>query len=98
VITDFATEFRTVINGTNTAALSLDQLSGGARIAFVFHELFSTAIKNLDPFNEIKDADIRTILFSTAASLLAATRFFGLKQRRARRRGCSSQQRHFRSS
>ncbi|KAJ7346207.1 P-loop containing nucleoside triphosphate hydrolase protein [Mycena albidolilacea] len=67
VITDFATEFRTVINGTNTAALSLDQLSGGARIAFVFHELFSTAIKNLDPFNEIKDADIRTILFSTAA-------------------------------
>ncbi|KAJ7674039.1 Dynamin central region-domain-containing protein [Mycena polygramma] len=68
VISDFTTEFRTIIDGSNASALSLDQLSGGARIAYVFHELYNTGIKNIDPLDHIKDADIRTIQYGTSGT------------------------------
>ena len=62
VITDFCSEFRTVIDG-NTNDISLNELTGGARISFVYHELFNNGIKTIDPFDQIKDGDIRTILY-----------------------------------
>ncbi|KAJ6606407.1 Dynamin central region-domain-containing protein [Mycena vulgaris] len=67
VITEFTSEFRTVIDG-NTNDLSLNELSGGARISFVFHELFNNGIKNIDPFDQVKDGDIRTILYNSSGS------------------------------
>lgn len=67
VITEFTSEFRTVIDG-NTNDLSLNELSGGARISFVFHELFNNGIKSIDPFDQVKDGDIRTILYNSSAS------------------------------
>ncbi len=63
VITEFTAEFRTTIDD-NTNDISLNELSGGARIGFVFHELFNNDIKNIDPLDQVKDADIRTILIS----------------------------------
>src|SRR5258708_29367666 len=48
IITKFTNEFLTVIDG-NTNDLSLNELSGGARISFVFHELFSNGIKSIHP-------------------------------------------------
>lgn len=65
VITEFTSEFRTVIDG-NTNDLSLNELSGGARISFVFHELFNNGIKTIDPFDQVKDGDIRTILYNSS--------------------------------
>ncbi|KAJ7844451.1 P-loop containing nucleoside triphosphate hydrolase protein [Mycena leptocephala] len=47
VITEFTTEFRTIIDGSNASAL----------IGF-----------NIDPLDQIKDVDIRTILYSTAGT------------------------------
>ncbi|KAF9072875.1 Dynamin central region-domain-containing protein [Rhodocollybia butyracea] len=67
VITEFTNEFRTVIDG-NTNDLSLNELSGGARISFVFHELFNNGIKNIDPFDQMKDGDIRNILYNSSGS------------------------------
>ncbi|CCM05028.1 uncharacterized protein FIBRA_07228 [Fibroporia radiculosa] len=67
VITEFCSEFRTVIDG-NTNDLSLNELSGGARISFVFHELFNNGIKTIDPFDQVKDGDIRTILYNSSGS------------------------------
>ncbi|KAI0792823.1 Dynamin central region-domain-containing protein [Abortiporus biennis] len=67
VITDFTSEFRTTIDG-NTNDLSLNELSGGARISFVFHELFNNGIKTIDPFDQVKDGDIRTILYNSSGS------------------------------
>jgi len=67
VITEFTNEFRTVIDG-NTNDLSLNELSGGARISFVFHELFNNGIKSIDPFDQVKDGDIRTILYNSSGS------------------------------
>lgn len=67
VITEFCSDFRTTIDG-NTNDLSLNELSGGARISFVFHELFNQGIKTIDPFDQVKDGDIRTILYNSSGS------------------------------
>ncbi|KAI9101164.1 Dynamin central region-domain-containing protein [Phlyctochytrium arcticum] len=67
VITEFTNEYRTIIDGTSNEITS-DELSGGARISFVFHEIFGTAIRSMDPFDQIKDVDIRTILYNSSGS------------------------------
>ncbi|EKM56001.1 uncharacterized protein PHACADRAFT_257004 [Phanerochaete carnosa HHB-10118-sp] len=67
VITDFCSEFRANIDG-GTNDLSLNELSGGARISFVFHELFNQGVKTIDPFDQVKDGDIRTILYNSSGS------------------------------
>ncbi|ORZ14869.1 Dynamin central region-domain-containing protein [Lobosporangium transversale] len=67
IITDFCNEFRTIIDGNSTDLTSVE-LSGGARISFVFHELFANGVKSLDPFDQVKDVDIRTILYNSSGS------------------------------
>jgi vacuolar protein sorting-associated protein 1 len=67
IITEFTNEWRTVLDGNNTE-LSSSELSGGARISFVFHELYSNGVKAVDPFDVVKDADIRTILYNSSGS------------------------------
>jgi len=68
VITEFTSEFRTTIDG-NTNDLSINELSGGARISFVFHEIFNNGIKSIDPFDQVKDGDIRTLLYNSSVSI-----------------------------
>ena len=65
IITEFCSEFRTVLDG-NSDELSSFELSGGARISFVFHEVYSTGVKSIDPFDQVKDVDIRTILYNSS--------------------------------
>jgi replication fork clamp-binding protein CrfC len=65
IITGFTNEFRTMIDG-NMNDLSHNELSGGARISFVFHELFNNGVKSIDPFDQVKDGDIRTILYNSS--------------------------------
>ena len=65
IITEFCSEFRTVLEG-NSDELSSFELSGGARISFVFHEVYSTGVKSIDPFDQVKDVDIRTILYNSS--------------------------------
>ncbi|KAI7818033.1 vacuolar sorting protein 1 [Gamsiella multidivaricata] len=67
IITEFCTEFRTIIDG-NSTDLSSFELSGGARISFVFHELYANGVKSLDPFDQVKDLDIRIILYNSSGS------------------------------
>ncbi|CEG77753.1 Putative Vacuolar protein sorting-associated protein 1 [Rhizopus microsporus] len=80
IITEFCTEFRTIIDGTS-GDLSSFELSGGARISFVFHELYASGVKGIDPLDQIKDVDIRTILYNSSGSspaLFVATTAFEL--------------------
>lgn len=65
VITEFCSEFRTVIDGGSND-LNVNELSGGARISFVYHELFNNGVKSIDPFDQVKDGDIRTILYNSS--------------------------------
>lgn len=67
IITEFCADFRTAIDGKNTD-LSINELSGGARISFVFHELYANGVKATDPYEQVKDNDIRTILFNSSGS------------------------------
>jgi replication fork clamp-binding protein CrfC len=67
LITEFCNEYRTVLEG-NHQELSNIELSGGARISFVFHELYSNGVKAVDPFDLIKDLDIRTLLVNSSGS------------------------------
>ncbi|KAJ3031103.1 UNVERIFIED_CONTAM: vacuolar protein sorting-associated protein 1 [Siphonaria sp. JEL0065] len=69
IITEFTAEFRTAIDGTS-GDIATDELSGGARISFVFHEIFTGAVRSMDPFadNSIKDSDIRTISYNAAGN------------------------------
>lgn len=67
VITELSNEYRTILDG-NSQELSTNELSGGARISFVFHELYSNGVKAVDPFDQIKDVDIRTILYNSSGS------------------------------
>lgn len=67
MITEFCNEYRTVLDGNNQELSSIE-LSGGARISFVFHELYSNGVKAVDPFDQVKDIDIRTILYNSSGS------------------------------
>ncbi|KAJ3260321.1 vacuolar protein sorting-associated protein 1 [Boothiomyces macroporosus] len=67
VITEFTSEYRTIISGTAND-ISSDELSGGARISFVFHEIYASAIRSMDPFDQVKDVDIRTVLYNASGS------------------------------
>ncbi|KAI9010508.1 Dynamin central region-domain-containing protein [Phycomyces nitens] len=78
IITEFCTEFRTILDGTSND-LSSFELSGGARISFVFHEVYSNGVKSIDPLEQIKDVDIRIILYNSSGSspaLFVATTAF----------------------
>lgn len=67
IITEFCNEYRTILEG-KAGDLSTYELSGGARIGFVFHEVFANAIRSIDPFDQVKDVDIRTILYNSSGS------------------------------
>lgn len=67
MITNFSRDYNEILNG-EAKELSSHELSGGARISFVFHEIFKNGIQALDPFDQIKDADIRTIMHNTSGS------------------------------
>ena len=78
IITEFCADFRTILDG-NSAELSTAELNGGARISFVFHEIFANAIVSMDPFDQVKETDIRTLLYNSSGSspaLFVATTAF----------------------
>ncbi|KAJ9640011.1 vacuolar protein sorting-associated protein 1 [Coniosporium tulheliwenetii] len=67
MITEFSNEYRSVLEGNNQELSSIE-LSGGARISFVYHELYSNGVKAIDPFDQVKDVDIRTVLYNSSGS------------------------------
>ena len=69
IITEFCNEYRAILDG-DSAELSTTELNGGARISFVFHEIFASAITSMDPFDQIKDVDIRTLLYNSSVMTL----------------------------
>lgn len=78
IITEFCADFRNVLDGFSQD-LSTTELNGGARISFVFFEIFATAINTMDAFDQIKEVDIRTLLYNSSGStpaLFVATQAF----------------------
>lgn len=78
IITEFCNDYRSTLDG-GSFELSSSELNGGARISFIFHEIFSGSISAMDPFDQIKDNDIRTLLYNASGScpaLFVATSSF----------------------
>ncbi|CAO3614785.1 unnamed protein product [Mucor hiemalis] len=60
LLTMFATEFVSSIDGTSS--LSTKELSGGARIYFIFNSVFGHALDSIQPCANLTDNDIRTAI------------------------------------
>lgn len=73
-ITEFAAGFRGAIDG-NRDDMATNELSGGARVSFVYHELYKNAIKSFDPFDGTQDGDIRVRLYNSSVRPSLALRY-----------------------
>lgn len=60
-MTQFARDFMSSIEGTN-ADVSTKELSGGARIYYIFNDVFGHALQSLDATHNLDNQDIRTAI------------------------------------
>lgn len=58
IISKFCTQFNDMITGKNCISKS-GEIFGGARINYVFNEIFRSKINSLNPFSVLSDQDIR---------------------------------------
>ncbi|KAI2776960.1 Dynamin central region-domain-containing protein [Daldinia loculata] len=61
LMTRFATSFISSIDGTSTD-ISTKELSGGARIYYIFNSVFGSALETIDPTSNLSALDIRTAI------------------------------------
>jgi dynamin 1-like protein len=61
LMTQFARDFVASIEGTSLE-ISTKELSGGARIYYIFNEVFGHALDSLDPTYNLSAADVRTAI------------------------------------
>jgi dynamin 1-like protein len=63
LLSNYARNFTAAIEGRelNTAGIDMEnELYGGARISYIFTEIFGQALHALSPFDGLSDDDIRT--------------------------------------
>lgn len=61
LMTRFATAFIASIDGTSTE-ISTKELSGGARIYYIFNSVFGSSLESIDPTSNLSALDIRTAI------------------------------------
>ncbi|THH29282.1 hypothetical protein EUX98_g4900 [Antrodiella citrinella] len=61
LMTQFARDFVSSIEGTN-ADISTKELSGGARIYYIFNDVFGIALASIDATHNLENQDIRTAI------------------------------------
>ncbi|TFK73726.1 dynamin protein dnm1 [Pluteus cervinus] len=61
LMTQFARDFISSIEGTKVD-ISTKELSGGARIYYIFNDIFGHALESIDPTANLGDQDIRTAI------------------------------------
>ena len=71
LLSKFATNFASIIDGkggelgsgeANTKNLALVELFGGARINYIFNDIFSTSLMTVGPFDGLTDEEVRTTI------------------------------------
>ena len=62
LISMFATNFNDAIEGRSKGTIEVNELYGGARVAYIFKDVFAKHIQNVDPFECVTDMDIRTAI------------------------------------
>lgn len=61
LMTQFARDFVSSIEGTNVD-ISTKELSGGARIYYIFNDVFGLALNSIDSTRNLENQDIRTAI------------------------------------
>lgn len=64
IVGHFATNFGNKVEGRGSSELSseMTELYGGARVSYIFTEIFGKRLKSLDPFDGLSDDDVRTAI------------------------------------
>ncbi|RLN21652.1 hypothetical protein BBJ28_00005537 [Nothophytophthora sp. Chile5] len=62
LLSHFSTNFTNSLDGRNHQLVEMDELYGGARINFIFNEIFSKSLREVNPFDGLSDEDIRTTI------------------------------------
>jgi|EP00505_MAST-04D_sp_SCG-Rhode-Island_P003266 dynamin 1-like protein len=62
LISTFATNFNDAIEGRSRGTIEVNELYGGARVAYIFKDVFAKHIQGVDPFECVTDMDIRTAI------------------------------------
>uniref|UniRef100_A0A7S3Z876 Dynamin GTPase n=1 Tax=Lotharella globosa TaxID=91324 RepID=A0A7S3Z876_9EUKA len=61
LISQFCTNYCNALGG-RSPDVSLSELYGGARISYVFHQVFAKGLLQIQPFDRLSDTDIRTAI------------------------------------
>eukprot|EP01006_Ploeotia_vitrea_P035530 TRINITY_DN65896_c10_g1_i1.p1 TRINITY_DN65896_c10_g1~~TRINITY_DN65896_c10_g1_i1.p1 ORF type:complete len:384 (+),score=215.42 TRINITY_DN65896_c10_g1_i1:38-1153(+) len=61
LLQQFSSHFSNSLDGKSTE-VSLSELYGGARISYIFHDVFARGLEEIDPFDYLTDQDIRTAI------------------------------------
>ncbi len=64
LLSKFAAAFGNAIDGKGTgdSGVETNELYGGARISYIFNEIFGRSLMSIDPFDGLSDDDIRTAI------------------------------------
>ena len=65
MISSFAQSYCDALEG-QLPDVSLSDLYGGARISYVFRDVFTASVMRIDPFDRLSDADIRTAIHNAS--------------------------------
>uniref|UniRef100_A0A0N5AY78 dynamin GTPase n=1 Tax=Syphacia muris TaxID=451379 RepID=A0A0N5AY78_9BILA len=70
IITRFATAYTAAIEGISKN-IETSELSGGARIGYIFHETFGKVLENIDPLEGLSQLDILTAIRNSTGTRMA---------------------------
>jgi dynamin 1-like protein len=64
LLSKFAAGFGNAVDGRGSSAdgVEMNELYGGARISYIFNEIFGRSLMAIDPFDGLSDSDIRTAI------------------------------------
>lgn len=64
LISHFSTNFTNSLDGRNHAlnGVEMNELYGGARISYIFNDIFAKSLQEVNPFDNLSDEDIRTTI------------------------------------
>ncbi len=87
LLSKFASNFQAIVDGRGSSpdGQEMNELYGGARISYIFHEMFSQSLSGIDPFDGLSDRDICTAIYNangTRPSLFVPEMSFDLLVRR----------------
>lgn len=87
LLSNFASNFHAAVDGRGSSpdGIEMNELYGGARISYIFNEIFSASLATIDPFEGLSDQDIRTAIYNangTRPSLFVPEKSFDLLVRK----------------